>query len=490
MLEFIVFVCGAVVMVLEMTGSRILAPFLGTSIVVWTSLIGVILGSLSAGYWWGGKLADRNPAHRVLAGIILAAGFFIAAIALTKSLVLDFLQSRAGSIHMGALLATMILFAPPSALLGMVSPYAVKLKMKALEESGKTVGSLYAISTIGSIVGTFLAGFFLIAFFGCTDIIIILSIVLAATSFLAYRGDKTIKISAVAMCIVLLLGSRSFSAYLTELDLHDIDTQYNRLLIYNTVSTRTGKAMRVMVTGPEGTQSGMYLDDPVELALRYTQFYNLAAHFNPGMRKVLMLGGGGYSFPKYALRFYPQIEMDVVELDPEVTAVARRYFSLGDDPRLRIRHEDARIFLNRASGKYDVILCDTFNSHYSIPFHLSTIETARRLHDLLADDGVVLVNSLSAIEGDMGRFLRAEYATLKAVFPQVFMFPVDSTTPREQVQNVMLVALKSLAAPSLTSPDPVLQELLGHLWTGPIQADVPILTDEYAPVDRYMTAFQ
>lgn len=489
MLELIVFVCGAVVMVLEMTGSRILAPFLGTSIVVWTSLIGVILGSLSAGYWWGGRLADRNPSHRTLAGIILVAGFCIAGIALSKSFVLDFVQYRAGSVHLAAVLGTVVLFAPSSVLLGMVSPYAVRLKMRALEESGRTVGNLYAISTVGSIVGTFLAGFFLIGFFGSTNIIIILSVVLAITSLLAYAGDRMVKISALSLFVLLLLGSQSYSGYLAGLDFHDIDTQYNRILVYNTISMRTGKPMRVMVTGPEGTQSGMFLDDHTELALRYTQFYPLAAHFNPRMSKVLMLGGGGYSFPKFALRFYPRIEMDVVELDPGVTAVARRLFALRDDPRLRIHHEDARIFLNRASGSYDVILCDTFNSHYSIPFHLSTVETVRRLFDLLADDGVVLVNTLSAIEGDRGRFLRAEVATIKAVFPQVFLFPVDSSTPPERWQNVMIVALKSPGAPRLTSADPAIAELLRHRWTGPVKEDLPILTDDYAPVDRYVTSF-
>jgi predicted membrane-bound spermidine synthase len=156
MLGVIVFLCGAVVMILEMVGSRILAPYLGTSIVVWTSLIGIILGCLSIGYWWGGQLADENPSYRSLSLIILLAGLFVATIALSKSYVLELLQRHAGTIHLGATLGTLLLFAPPSILLGMVSPYAVRLKMRDLRDSGRTVGNLYAISTMGSIFGTFL----------------------------------------------------------------------------------------------------------------------------------------------------------------------------------------------------------------------------------------------------------------------------------------------------------------------------------------------
>ncbi len=179
--------------------------------------------------------------------------------------------------------------------------------------------------------------------------------------------------------------------------------------------------------------------------------------------------------------------MDVVEIDPDVTALARRFFALEDHPGLRIFHEDARTFLNRAGGKYDVILGDAFNSHYSIPFHLTTVEAVRRLHDLLCDDGIALVNILSSMEGDLGRFLRAEYSTFKAVFPQVYLFPVSSSNKADKWQNIMLLALKAKEAPELSSSDPDLDSLLSHLWTKPIPGDLPILTDDYAPVDRYVT---
>lgn len=490
MLEVVVFICGAVVMVIEMVGSRILAPYLGTSIVVWTSLIGIILACLSFGYWWGGKMADLRPSYRALSFIILLAAIFVAAIALSKSFILGFLQQHTGSIHLGSTFATLVLFAPPSTLLGMVSPYAVRLKMNDLQTSGATVGRLYAISTVGSIFGTFFAGFFLIAFMGSTNVLIVMAMVLLAASLLASVRDLRAKLGAVAACIVLLIASNAYDAYLASQGLFDVDTDYNRILIYKSSDQDTGRIMQVMVTNPHGRQSAMYVDDPIELALEYTKFYQLAGHFKPNMKKTLMLGGGGYSFPKYAMSHYPELEMDVVEIDPEVTGLARRFFEFKDHPRLTVFHEDARTFLNNSRARYDVIFGDTFTSHYSIPFHLSTIEFVRMLHDSLVDDGVVLANVLCAIEGDAGRFMRAEYATFKAVFPQVYLFPVRSADDGARRQNIMLVALKSNEKPTLASPDPELQEFLGHLWSKPIANDLPALTDDFAPVDHYTTELQ
>jgi spermidine synthase len=289
---------------------------------------------------------------------------------------------------------------------------------------------------------------------------------------------------------MLLAAANAYDAHLASLGLHDIDTHYSRVLVYKTSDQSSGRVMNVMVTDPHGKQSAMYIDDPTELAVRYTNFYKLAPHFMPGMKKVLMLGGGGYSFPKYAMAKYPNVEMDVVEIDPGITAIAKRFFELKEYPRLQIFHEDARIFLNRSGARYDVILGDTFNSYYSIPFHLSTIEAVKKLYDALSEDGVVLANTISAIEGDAGRFLRAEYATFKAVFPQVFLLPVFDPYNGSHWQNVMIVALKSTVKPSFQSEDPELNKYLDHLWKKPVPQDVPILTDDFAPVDRYVTLLE
>lgn len=490
MLEIVVFLCGAVVMTLEMAGSRILAPYLGTSIIVWTSLIGVVLGSLSLGYWQGGRLADKNPSFRFLSLIIMLSGILIAVVAVSKSFILGLLQQYAGNVHLAATLATLVLFAPPSVLLGMVSPYSVRLKMNDVERSGKVVGNLYAVSTLGSIVGTFLGGFFLIAFFGSSNILLILAVTLLVASLLASREDRLLKLLVTAFLVLAFLAAGSYDRYLAEAGLHDVDTNYNRVLVYSAMDKESGRLMEVMSTNPKAMQSAMYRDDPAELALDYTKFYNLAFHFKRDVKKILMLGGGGYSFPKYALSRYPAVTMEVVEIDPGVTDLARRFFALPDDPRLLVRHEDGRTFLNRNRGEYDVILGDTFNSHYSVPFHLATVEAVKRMHALLPEDGVVLMNILSAVEGDGGRFLRAECATFKAVFPQVYLYAVDDSEDGAKWRNFILAALKSPVKPNPVSKDPEVARLLDHLWKKPVLEDVPILTDDYAPVDRYISSLQ
>lgn len=487
MLELIVFLCGGVVMVLELVGSRILAPYLGTSIVVWTSLIGIILASLSIGYWYGGKLADRRPNDRAFALIILISAALVGAIPLLKGPVLDMLQRTVPNFTINAILATIILFAPPSIALGMVSPYAVRLRMQNLTTSGATVGRLYAISTIGSIAGTFLAGFYLIAYFGSTKILLVLAGVLLATSALAYsRGLMAARAALLAALIVLFVFVSGQEFVLANQGILHVDTRYSHVTIHSSVDQSSGRPTLAMVTNPQETQSAMYKDAPNDLALRYTRFYRLVHHFRPDVQSALMIGGAGYSYPKNYLASFPQARLDVVEIDPDFTRLAREYFRLADDPRLKVYHEDGRTYLNRTTAKYDVIFGDAFSSFYSVPYQLTTVETVRRIHDALNDNGIVLMNIISSIEGETGEFLRAEYATYRSVFPQVHLFAVGSPEEGAEVQNVMLVAFKSVQTPSFASTNPEMKRYLSHRWTRPVAADMPILTDDHAPVDTYM----
>ena len=486
MLEIAVFLCGAVIMVIELTGSRVLAPYLGTSLVVWTSLIGIILASLSLGYWWGGRLADRRPEARLLGRIILLAALATAAIAATKSLVLGFLQSQGAGLHTAAVWATLLLFAPPSVLLGMVAPFAVRLKLADTRTGGRTAGNLYAVSTIGSIVGTFLAGFVLIAWLGSTNILLLMAAVLAIASFLAARSGAAIKTAAGALFLILSLIAWGYDAQLRSAGFVDTDTAYNRVIVFKGAESHTGRLMRVMATGPHARQSAMYLDDPTALALPYTRYFRLVEHFVPELRRLLVLGGGGFSFPKYALAHYPDVAVDVVELDPGVIALSRDYFELKDHPRQGIIAEDARTFLNRNRKTYDAILCDTFNSHYAVPFHLTTLEAAQRMKSALAPHGVVLVNLLSSPVGECSRFLQALAATYRAVFPRVLAFAVGNPRDPSCWQNVMLAAFAAPEETSLASPDPDMSAMLARRFDVPVPASDPILTDDYAPVDRYI----
>jgi len=181
-LEIIVFICGAVVMAYEIIGSRMLGPYVGTSMFVWTSIIGVILLSLSVGYMWGGRIADLKPRADILSMYIFIAGLFIILSTFMKDFLLDFLLNTISNVKVVSIVASLLLFTIPSVLLGMVSPFAARIKMKTVEKSGSTVGNLYAISTVGSIIGVFLAGFYFIPNFKITNILLIFSIILITTS--------------------------------------------------------------------------------------------------------------------------------------------------------------------------------------------------------------------------------------------------------------------------------------------------------------------
>lgn len=485
LLEIVVFVCGAVVMMFELVGSRVLGPYFGTSLFVWTSLIGIILGSLSLGYYLGGKIADKKSSFKSLSLIIFLAAISIGLMVSIKDFWLIVLQNNFTDIRTSSVLASLTLFLPASVFLGMVSPYAVKLKLNNLNTSAQTVGTLYAISTTGSIFGTFLAGFYLIPHFGTNKLLIILSITLIIISLaLSAKKDTRIKLSVFAIVVIGWFVISGLNYMLPKSGFIDVDTAYNRIWIYNRIDFRTNKIVKMMGINNEN-HSSMFLDSD-ELVNEYTKYYHLAKHFNPNFKKTLMLGGAGYSYPKDFLHKYPEATIDVVEIDPKVTELAKKYFRLEENPRLTIYHEDGRVFLNKTQEKYDVIFGDAFSSHYSLPYQLTTKEAVQKKYNILNDDGIVILNIISAIEGEKGKFLRAEYATYKSLFPQVYLFPVTHSDYGNVVQNIILVALKSEKDQTFNDSDPKLNEYLQHLWKKMVDADIPILTDDFAPVDYYI----
>jgi spermidine synthase len=499
MLEFTVFVCGALVMIYEIIGSRIIAPFLGASTYVWTSLIGVILGALSLGYWLGGKTADSRPHVRVLAGAIFAAGGLVGLTILFKDIALTMISQAPVWLEVRTFLAALVLFAPASVALGFVIPYATKLRLGSLQDSGKTVGRLYALSTIGSIAGTFLAGFVLIPFIGSVRTLYLIAVVLFGLAILL--GGLSFSRHNLALVTIFVFGvvGSEGTAYLLfrSNNLYDIDTEYSRVRVFDLVDPASGRMMKAMATDPSYIQSARYLDGG-DLALAYTRFYHLVRSYKPGHKRALMIGGAGYSFPQAHLRTFPDSTIDVVEIDPGMTIIAGRFFNLKDDPRLHIFHEDGRMFLrNRTGERYDAVFMDAFGSLFTVPYQLTTIEAVRDMHKQLADDGIVIFNIGSAIRGPASYFLRAELATYNAVFADVHLYRIHPENSDERLQNLMIVACKSVCSSDLSPTNDTtafdgtnLKKLLSSRYTGELQADLPVLTDDLAPVDRYNSLAQ
>lgn len=490
LLEIVVFTSGALVMIFEIVGSRILAPFIGTSTYIWTSLIGVILGSLSVGYWLGGKMADKKPSLQFLGGILFLGGTFLSLTILLQNFVLAIISSSALSLELKSIIATLILFAPAAVLFGFVAPYAIRLKMQNVEDSGKTVGRLYALSTVGSIAGTFLAGFFFLPFVGSIRTLYLIAGVMFALSLLLAPFKATTRnlFSIIILPASILLQEGYSYAMFLSYEMRDFDTQYNRFQVYRSEEKETNRLMRVLTTDPLSAQSAMYLESD-DLALNYAKYYHLLRHFKPDFQQTLIIGGAAYSFPKEYLRVYPDKKINVVEIDPQMTATARKHFNLKDDPDLQIFHEDGRVFLNQNKKKYDVILVDAFTSVYSVPFQLTTVEAVRQMEKSLTDDGVIIVNLISSFEGEGAKFLQAEMRTYKEIFPNVYLFKAKAEKLETTAQNAILISTKNSKI-TLESTDETISALLKNRYEKPIDLSLPILTDDLAPVEYYNSLAQ
>ena len=483
-LEVVVFLTGAQVMALEITASRVLAPFLGSSTYVWTSIIGVVLASLSIGYYFGGKLADNNANPKTLAKIIFIAGFLVGIVAFSYFFFLSFLSKQIPDLRLASLVGSFILFGPVSICLGMVSPYALRLYLEDIESSGSDAGRIFALSTAGSILGTFLSGFYLISIIGTTNILFLAALVLMLTSFLLSVGSYW-KIRSVALIFTLctMMLSGIINHHLEEKGLVDIDTDYSRYLIYD--SDHEGRKLRSLITNPSMSQSIVYLDNPTELYSKYIQAYLMANHLLPEAEKGLLIGGGAYIFPTHLSQHYPDFNLTVVEIDPELVNLSKKYFFFEESENLELVFEDGRSFLNSSPEKFDIVYLDAFSESGYIPPHLTTVEVSEKIYGMLNEKGVLVTNLVAALEGDASLFFQSLFQTYKSVFDEVFVLRIRTEKLPEESGNLVIVALKNMEMPS-SFVDPKIEELRTRLIANPDLQEARVLTDDFAPVEYLM----
>jgi len=495
LLHIVVFVCGAVLMGLEIVGSRILAPYFGNSIFVWGSLISVVLAALSLGYWVGGIAADRWPRLSLLGFLIATPGVMIAVLpfgypALNRAIAGSDLGAR-----LSPLMSCLVLFLVPSVFLGTISPFAVRLQARAVTTVGATAGGLYAVSTAGSIVGTLITAFYLILVLGVANIVHGLGLTLLLVAAAIFLGERRVGRAGLALvCLGLLLLAVVWRARTQAAEpglLLDMDSFYNHIHLTDSSGTR-------YMDFDNLRQSAMLLDDPWELRLRYSRFLALALAFQPEPTRVLILGVGGGSFPKRLHRDFPQVVVDAVDIDPQVLAIARHYFQVPEDSRLRLHAQDGRRFVQQTTDRYDLIFLDAYNSD-TIPFHLTTREFYRELEARLAPGGIVVSNIIGTLRGPQSAFFRSMYRTLVDTFPVVHVVPTYDVSGGLLFGeiNIILFAMRDgsrLTRAELMArvgrvggklvPASDLAEYASHLLEVPITvSDVPILTDNFAPVE-------
>ena len=487
--EIIIFIVEAICMTLELVASRVLSPYFGNSNIVWTSVIGIILLSSSIGNYFGGIIADKKNQEKNLKIILLLASICVMCIPIIQDGFLKFLSSLIVDIKIGAIISTIVLFFIPNLLLGLIIPIILTVKLEKQEKTGKISGKIYAISTIGGIFGTFLSGFFLIPNFGSVQILFVLSIILLILSGLAYFERDKLTIIYTIFLLITNIGLFAFySNSNTEFGeqvlegkkdvVASFDTQYGRVLIYN--AYLSNEPVRILNID-SGFESATFTNEDKinELVFNYTKYYDLMFKSENNINNVLLIGGAGYSYPKYYISHYENKNIDVVEIDGDITEIARKYFYLDklikdykieENHRLNLINEDGRTYLNNNTKKYDAILNDAFSGKNPAKT-LTTLETITKIKESLGENGLYLTNIISALEGEESKFIKAEVNTLKKVFKNVYVIPCNSNVDRKKHQNVMVIS---------TDQDIDYDDI----YNLQIDKNEIILTDNYCPIDN------
>ena len=485
----LVFISGMASLGVEFGASRLLAPYFGTSLYVWGVLIGLILIYLSAGYVIGGRLADRHPRDELLYQITAWAGLWIGVIPLVSYPILlasqqGFRDLSAGLVA-GTLLAVVLLFAAPVVLMGCVSPFAIRLLLKDVETGGNTAGRVYALSTAGSILGTFLPVFWFIPTYGTRPTLEGFGLVLVLVSVAGlWPRRRLYALFAVAVILAWVLLPAGIKPPEVGTLIYEKESAYNYIQV-----VQEGSKTELILN--EGQAVHSIYDSTSNLTYGYWDYMLVADAFRPAQataatpRSVAFLGlAAGTAAREYRLAFGNEVDITGVEIDPEILAVGHRYFHLGD-ARAHEVVSDARYWLDTQAGHYDVIVLDAYRQPY-IPFHLTTKEFFQQVRDHLNPGGSVAVN-VGRTATDY-RLVAALASTMAAVFPSVLLVDdpnyantvvyasTEPITVSDVTHNLQLESapLASEAAQS------VLQ--VGKLRVSPYHGQV--YTDDLAPIEQ------
>lgn len=464
-LPLIAFVTGFSLMVFELAAARLLAPTLGSSVYVWTSVIGGIIASLSLGVWVGGKYADLRKQQTDLAWLLLACALAIGAMLLFAEPVLIWIAESKLDQRFSGVLASMLLFAPTSFLVGACGPYLAKFNVKSLSSTGRSVANIDAMNALGGITGTFLTGFFLFTFLGTRSIFALLMIVFIAISWaITPRAHTTMRL-AVSIGLVLL----AFLAH-NPLNKSNHTAEINTATANYTVANARldGANVKLLSTGPRASQSGIYIDKPNELLFWYTQ--EVAAKVKqlvPANPNILVLGGGALTLTEYLAKTHPDGQVDTVEIDPDLTQIAKRHFDYEAQPNAKIISQDARNFLLNNATKYDAIIVDVY-SDVSVPFALTTEEYGESIFNSLNDTGVVIVNNIGNSQGECKRLLDTTLAPYHKQSKYGYIKQQPNVPPLVPTNHIAVFSQHQI-------------DLAGYQTYKPLHA--ALFTDDLAPIE-------
>ncbi len=507
-LQALVFVAGAVLMGLEIVASRILAPYYGNSVFVWGSLISLFLIALSAGYFIGGRLADRHPSQALFASIMIGVAALMFVVAAIADPVCDAILKQGFGEKSGPFFASIVLFLAPSVGMGMASPFAVRLATHTVASVGKTAGTLYALSTVGSIVGTMLTTFVLIPWIGAGAILkgLATALLLAAVATFPFASRSSAARGAAAALALAAFGlyfiGASHAALPPELKnaelVAEVNTPYHHISVVD-YDGRAGRARQLRFD--RFTESEIELTPPYRGLTEYTNFFHLAFLPQPKIERALFIGAGGGVGPRSFHLHNPQMEIDVVDIDAAVLQAAYDYFYLDRIPQITTAAADGRTFVRGVpAGHYDCIILDAFTIGGRIPFHLATQEFFELCRDRRAPGGVFVMNINSALEGPRSGIYHSMFKTVEAAFPgnthafaygRTFVPPTTST-------NIILVGVNSAEpispqrwiemadryqSASYVGPERM-RRMVGELVIpSPDMSGAALFTDDFAPIE-------
>ena len=435
--EVIAFIIGYALLTYELIASRLLAPTIGASTYVWTSVIGVIIAALAFGYTYGGWLADKRAKQVDIAALLLLSA---AAICLTLIFYRDVLllvSQLVRDSRMAGVVASVILFLPASFILGAISPYLARMRNVSLATTGQSIAGLSASNSIGGITGTFTAGFILFSLIGSRQTLAILVILLVVTSWLlvpkqktSFRFSSSLIIAVLAVAGLLVPQSNALA---------EIDTPSAH---YEVIQTNyQGQPITALTAGPGGLQSGVYTDGSKALVFSYTQKLADVVAAKPDKTDILVIGGGTFTLPEYLGNQYPDSTIDAVEIDPRLEGIAEQYFQFSTPPNVRIITADGRAYLQQTSKQYDLIIVDAYDDD-EVPFSLATAEFARLTQLSLKKHGVVLANLIASDGADCGPLLDNFHAAYTSALPHFAYYPLRDET-FDQRQNIIALYSRS-----------------------------------------------
>lgn len=471
-LGVVAFLVGGGTLSTEISASRLLAPYFGASTVVWANIIGLTLAYLALGYWLGGQLADRRPDPRVLGAVLLvaAAALAVTPFAARPSLrwaLHGFDAVSVGSV-VGSFFAALALFAVPVTALGAAAPFLVRLALDSVAEAGKVAGRLYALSTAGSLAGTFVSALVTIPWAGTQRTLVGTAAFVAAGAALLLGRAWLVATVAVAALLVVPPPQIKRAIYETE-------SRYQYIRVVS-----DGHGGRELELNEGVATHSAWRADTVLTGRYWDLFLMLPPLLPHPPRRMLVLGNAGGTMARAYGRFYPGVAIDGVELDPKLNEVARRFFGAKDNPRLGLIAADGRPFLERSKRRYDLIVVDAYRQPY-VPFYLATSEFFRLAREHLRPGGAIALN-VAATPTDR-KLSRAIGTTLLTAFPQAWrwralrfndvVFALREPVSREELEH------RAARAPGEVA-------LLLPLFRSrlePVRAEGKALSDDRAPVE-------